>query len=69
MSGFIYPEMGQVVVVALMLVIPLCLIYRKAGFHPAWGLLCLLPGFGWLIIFLHLALTPWPNQQSGSEDA
>ena len=58
----IFPEMAHVIVIALMIVIPICLIYRKAGFHPAWGLLVLLPGFGLLLILLQLALLPWPNQ-------
>ncbi|MDP2180776.1 hypothetical protein [Methylicorpusculum sp.] len=58
-----FPEMGRVIIVALMIVIPLCLIYRKAGFHPAWALLVFLPGFGLLLIFLQLGLMPWPNQQ------
>lgn len=61
---FMLPEMGRVIVVALMIVIPVCLIYRKAGFHPAWGLLLFLPGFGLLIILLQLAFLPWPNQKN-----
>lgn len=55
------PEILQVVIVGLMIIIPTILIYRKAGFHPAWAALVFLPGFGLLIIFLHLAFTPWPN--------
>lgn len=58
-----FPEMGRIIIVALMIVIPVMLIYRKAGFHPAWGLLVFLPGFGLLLIFLQLALLPWPNQK------
>ena len=58
---FMFPEMGRVIIVALMIVIPVCLIYRKAGFHPAWGLLLFLPGFGLFIIFVQLAFLPWPN--------
>lgn len=55
------PEILQVVIVGLMIIIPTILIYRKAGFHPAWAALVFLPGFGLLIIFLQLAFTPWPN--------
>ena len=55
------PEILQVAIVGLMIIIPTILIYRKAGFHPAWAALVFLPGFGLLIIFLQLAFTPWPN--------
>jgi hypothetical protein len=63
-----FPEFGQVVIVALTLFMPLCLIYRKAGFHPAWALLVLLPGFGMFLVFLQLALLPWPNARKQTED-
>ena len=66
---YMFPEMGRVIVVALMIVIPVCLIYRKAGFHPAWGLLVLLPAFGLLLIFLQLALLPWPNQKDSERSS
>lgn len=66
---YMFPEMGRVIIVALMIVIPVCLIYRKAGFHPAWGLLVLLPGFGLLIIFMMLGLLPWPNQKDSEENS
>ena len=58
---FIFPEFGRMVIVGLMILVPICLIYKKAGFHPAWGLLVFLPGLGLLFIFLQLALLPWPN--------
>ncbi len=61
---YVFPEMGRIIIVALMIVIPVMLIYRKAGFHPAWALLVFLPGFGLLLIFLQLALLPWPNQKA-----
>ena len=61
---FIFPEFGRMVIVGLMILIPVCLIYKKAGFHPAWGLLVFLPGLGLLLIFLQLALLPWPNMKN-----
>ncbi len=58
---FIFPEIGRMVIVGLMILIPICLIYKKAGYHPVWGLLVFLPGLGLLLIFLQLAFSPWPN--------
>jgi len=55
------PEILQVAIVGLMILIPTILIYKKVGLHPAWAALVFLPGFGLLIIFLQLAFTPWPN--------
>lgn len=55
------PEILQVVIVGLMILIPTILIYKKVGLNPAWAALVFLPGFGLLIIFMQLALTPWPN--------
>ncbi len=60
------PEILQVVIVGLMILIPVSMIYKKAGFHPAWALMVFLPGFGLLLIFLHLALIPWPALNSQS---
>jgi hypothetical protein len=62
------PEILQVVIVGLMILIPTIVIYKKAGFNPAWAALVFLPGFGLLIIFLQLAFLPWPNakQERGS---
>lgn len=55
------PEIVQVVVVGLMILVPLCVIYKKAGFNPLWAALVFVPGFGLLMIFMQLALLPWPN--------
>ncbi len=55
------PEILQVVIVGLMIVIPIAVIYKKIGLNPAWAALVFLPGFGLLIIFLQLAFLPWPN--------
>ena len=56
-----FPEIGRVFIVGLMIIIPVILIYRKAGFHPAWAALVFLPGLGLLLVFMQLALMPWPN--------
>lgn len=61
------PEILQIVIVGLMILIPVCMIYKKAGFNPAWAALVFLPGFGLLLIFMHLALRPWPNAQHKKE--
>lgn len=56
------PEFFQVFIIGLMIVIPVCVIYKKAGFNPAWAALVFLPGLGLLLIFLQLALVEWPSQ-------
>ncbi|MGD0960945.1 MAG: hypothetical protein ABSB19_14160 [Methylomonas sp.] len=61
------PEILQVAIVGMMLLIPLCLIYKKAGFSPLWAGLVFVPVFGLLIIFLQLALLPWENAREGGE--
>jgi hypothetical protein len=55
------PEILQVAIIGLMILIPTILIYKRTGLNPAWAALVFLPGFGLLIIFLQLAFTPWPN--------
>jgi len=65
---FIFPEFGRMVIVGLMILLPVCLIYQKAGFHPMWGFLVFLPGLGLLIIFLQLALLPWPNAKKAEQE-
>ncbi|MFA6162285.1 MAG: hypothetical protein WC685_02530 [Methylobacter sp.] len=59
---YLFPEFGRIIIVGLMIILPIGLIYRKAGFHPAWALLVFLPGFGLLLIFLQLALMPWSTR-------
>jgi hypothetical protein len=61
------PEFVQIIIVGLMVVIPIGVIYNKAGFHPAWALLVFLPGFGLLLIFLQLGLMPWPASKNHLE--
>lgn len=58
---FMIPDIFQIVITGLMIVIPIALIYKKAGFSPFWSTLVFLPGFGLLIIFLQLAFSPWRN--------
>ena len=58
-----FEEIVQVFIVGLLIFLPVCLIYKKAGFHPAWAALVFLPVFGLLLIFMQLALVPWPNQR------
>ena len=60
---FEFSDFAQIIIVGLMIVVPILLIYRKAGFHPGWALLVFLPGFGLLLIFMQLALLPWPNNK------
>ncbi len=57
----LFPEIVQVFIVGLLIFLPMCLIYKKAGFHRAWAALVFLPGFGLLLVFMQLALLPWPN--------
>jgi hypothetical protein len=62
-----FPELFQAFILGLFIFLPLALIYKKAGFHPGWAALVFLPVFGMLLIFLHLALTPWPNRRDELE--
>lgn len=62
-----FPNIFQVFILGLLIFLPVCLIYRKAGFHPAWAALVFLPGFGLLLAFMQLALLPWPNRRGELE--
>jgi hypothetical protein len=62
-----FPEIFQAFILGLFIFLPVCLIYRKAGLHPAWAALVFLPVFGLLLIFLQLALLPWPNRRNELE--
>ena len=62
-----FQEFVQVFVIGLLIFLPICLIYKKACFHPAWATLVFLPGFGLLLNFMQLALLPWPNQRNKTE--
>ncbi len=58
------PDIFQIVITGLFILVPAAMIYKKAGFNPLWCFLVFLPGFGLLLIFLQLALSPWPNQKN-----
>jgi len=62
-----FEEFVQVFIIGLLIFLPVSLIYKKAGFHPAWAALVFLPGFGLLVVFMHLALMPWPNLRDKTE--
>jgi uncharacterized membrane protein YhhN len=62
-----FEEIVQVFIVGLLIFLPVSLIYKKAGFHPAWAALVFLPVFGLLLIFVQLALVPWPNLRDKKE--
>lgn len=55
------PEVLQVMIVGMLILIPVIAIYHRAGLNPAWAALVFLPGFGLLLIFLQLAFQVWPN--------
>lgn len=57
-------DIFQIIITGLFILVPTALIYQKAGFNPLWSALVFLPGFGLLLIFLQLALIPWPNQKN-----
>ena len=63
----LFQEIVQVFIVGLIIFLPVSLIYKKAGFHPAWAALVFLPVFGLLLIFMQLALVPWPNQRDKTD--
>jgi len=62
-----FPDIFQVFILGLFIFLPVFLIYRKAGFNPAWAALVFLPVFGLLLVFMQLALMPWPNRRSELE--
>ena len=49
-----------VLLTLLLLVIPVWRILRRAGMHPAWSLLLVVPYVGFLIVYLMLAFRRWP---------
>ena len=63
-----FQEFVQVFIIGLLIFLPVSLIYKKAGFHPAWAALVFLPGFGLLLIFMQLALLPWPNLRDKTDN-
>lgn len=51
-------------IVALMVAVPTCFIYQRAGFNPVWAALLFVPIFGVFLVVAHLALFPWPKQRN-----
>lgn len=43
------------------MVMAFCTLFKRAGFHPLWGLICLIPGVGVFLAFGLLAFRQWPN--------
>ena len=56
-----FPEILQSAIVGMMVAIPVAVIYKKTGLHPAWAALVFLPIFGLLLVFMQLALQAWPS--------
>ncbi len=56
------PDFTRLLYIGLLLLIPLFLIYKKAGFSPFWSFLVFMP-LGLLLIFMHLAFFDWPNAE------
>ena len=57
------PELFVVLVAVILSLLPLFLLWRtfgKAGLPPATALVCLIPGFGFLLALLILAFSHWP---------
>ena len=63
-----FEEFIQVFIIGLLIFLPVSLIYKKAGFHTAWAALVFLPIFGLLLIFMQLALVPWPNLRDKTDN-
>lgn len=47
----------------MLMVIPLWRIFQRAGFTPLLALLALIPGIGWAICVLILALGQWRTER------
>jgi hypothetical protein len=63
-----FEEFIQVFIIGLLIFLPVSLTYKKAGFHPAWAALVFLPVFGLLLIFMQLALVPWPSLRDKTDN-
>lgn len=64
---FLFTQFMQAAIVGLMILVPVIIIYKRAGLNPLWALLVFLPGFGLLVICLQLAFTSWPNEKEKLE--
>ncbi len=66
---FLTPDIFQIVITGLFILVPTALIYKKAGFSPLWSALVFLPGLGLILIFIQLAFLPWPNQKKTNRNS
>lgn len=57
-------DLGAAVFAALLLIVPVWRIFRRAGLHPALSLLLFIPGLGLFIVALVLAFSRWPAIES-----
>ncbi|HUC63768.1 MAG TPA: hypothetical protein VMF53_17630 [Alphaproteobacteria bacterium] len=55
----------QLVLIAVVLIVPLWRIFRRAGLNPAFSLLVLIPLLGSLAVLAILAFAPWPATVRG----
>jgi len=55
--------MGHIIL-ALLLIVPLWMIYKKAGKNPAFSLFLFIPYLGLLIVAIILAFSRWPATES-----
>lgn len=53
----------QIFIVGLLIFLPLCLIYKKAGFDVWWVLVLLIPVVNIAMIWI-FAFSRWPNLQA-----
>lgn len=53
---------GACAILGLFFALAWCRIFARAGFHPALGVLMLLPGAN-LVLFLALAFVRWPRER------
>lgn len=56
----VFDSLFTAILVGVLLVVPLWRIFGRAGFHPAWSLLALLPYAGMLACLIILAFARWP---------
>ena len=57
------PLIKQYYILAALLIIPVAQIMRRAGFSPFWAVLMAVPGIGWILCILLLALRKWPHMK------
>ena len=54
-----FSEILILALIALLWVVPFWMIFKKAGYHPALGLLILIPFLNVILVYF-LAFAPWP---------